>query len=401
MSERVQHLNSASPAKYSLITAVLVWCSLVVVSGLYVTLPMGSVLADTFHASAAEAAWSGSAFSFAYALGFLLFGPLSDRFGRWSMLFWGLAALFVITPMLGLAQSLPVLVALRALQGLASATFAPTVMTYVVETFPAERRVTAMGFVSTGFLVSAIAGQLFGSAVSEYWGWSYVFFIHGVLVLIAAVLLGSLVPKEEGRRNQASLAALYKQMPAMLIQRPLTLCYLVCLTILLSFVGMYTIFQSNLTKPPFELAAHQLMQVRAAGLAGMILSPFAGRLVARFGMKRTLQAGLLLAAGGLGAVGLSSNLNVLVIMSIIYIAGISITIPTLISIVGTLAGDKRGPAVTVYSLVLFIGASLGPLLALNLLKTGSSLAAFEALAASLLIAFGLSGFIKMPNFSQH
>ncbi|MNV33628.1 Multidrug resistance protein 3 [compost metagenome] len=317
------------------------------------------------------------------------------------MLFWGLAALFVITPMLGLAQSLPVLVALRALQGLASATFAPTVMTYVVETFPAERRVTAMGFVSTGFLVSAIAGQLFGSAVSEYWGWSYVFFIHGVLVLIAAVLLGSLVPKEEGRRNQASLAALYKQMPAMLIQRPLTLCYLVCLTILLSFVGMYTIFQSDLTKPPFELAAHQLMQVRAAGLAGMILSPFAGRLVARFGMKRTLQAGLLLAAGGLGAVGLSSNLNVLVIMSIVYIAGISITIPTLISIVGTLAGDKRGPAVTVYSLVLFIGASLGPLLALNLLKTGSSLAAFEALAASLLIAFGLSGFIKMPNFSQH
>lgn len=401
MSERVQQLNSASPAKYSLITAVLVWCSLVVVSGLYVTLPMGSVLADTFHASAAEAAWSGSAFSFAYALGFLLFGPLSDRFGRWSMLFWGLTALFVITPMLGLAQSLPVLVALRALQGLASATFAPTVMTYVVETFPAERRVTAMGFVSTGFLVSAIAGQMFGSAVSEYWGWSYVFFIHGVLVLIAAVLLGSLIPKEEVRRNQSSLAALYKQMPALLIQRPLTLCYLVCLTILLSFVGMYTIFQSDLTKPPFELAAHQLMQVRAAGLAGMILSPFAGRLVARFGMKRTLQAGLLLAAGGLGAVGFSSNLNVLVIMSIVYIAGISITIPTLISIVGTLAGDKRGPAVTVYSLVLFIGASLGPLLALNLLKTGSSLAAFEALAASLLIAFGLSRFIKMPNFSQH
>ncbi|MFD0681207.1 MULTISPECIES: hypothetical protein [unclassified Paenibacillus] len=38
---------------------------------------MGSVLADAFHASPAEVAWTE--LSFAYALGFLLFGPLSDR----------------------------------------------------------------------------------------------------------------------------------------------------------------------------------------------------------------------------------------------------------------------------------------------------------------------------------
>jgi predicted MFS family arabinose efflux permease len=285
-------------------------------------------------------------------------------------------------------------------QGLAAATFAPTVMTYVAENFPPERRVAAMGFISTGFLVSAIAGQLFSSAVSGYWGWNEVFYIHGIMSLIAAVLLGTLIPKGEERRTRAGLAALYKQLPAVFLQKPLLLCYLICLTILLSFVGMYTIFQDYLTKLPFALAASQLMQVRASGLAGMILAPFAGRLAGRFGLKRTLQSGLLLAAAGLAAVGFSSSLIVLVMMSIVYIAGISIMIPVLISLVGLLAGDKRGAAITIYSLMLFLGASIGPQIALTFLRAGDSLFAFGALAALLLVAFGLSCFIKMPDDSQ-
>jgi MFS transporter, YNFM family, putative membrane transport protein len=286
MSEQIQKLSNPSSARYSLITAVLVWCSLVVVSGLYVTLPMGSVLAGAFHVSPAEVAWASSAFSFAYALGFLLFGPLSDRFGHRPMMLSSLLALLVITPMLGLAPSLPALVALRAVQGLAAATFTPTVIAYVVEMFPVERRVTAVGFVSTGFLVSGIAGQLFSSTVSEHWGWTYVFYVHGILFLVSAVLLGGLVPKGEAHRMDASIAALYRQIPVVFLQKPLLLCYLICMTLLLTFVGMYTIFGSYLTKAPFELGDHQLMQVRGAGLAGMILSPFAGRLVTRFGIKR-------------------------------------------------------------------------------------------------------------------
>lgn len=396
LSEQIQKW-SHSPARYSIINAVLVFCSIVVVSGIYVMLPLGSVLADVFHVSPARAAWTSSAFTFSYALGFLLFGPLSDRFGRWPMMFSGLLALAVITPLLGLAPGLSVLIALRAAQGLAAATFAPTVMTYVAETFPPERRVAAMGFVSTGFLVSAIAGQLFSSAVSEYLGWNYVFYIHGIMFLIAAVLLGALIPQGEVRRTKAGLAALYKQLPALFLQKPLTLCYLICLTILLSFVGMYTIFQDYLTKLPFALTTGQLIQVRAAGLAGMIAAPFAGRLVAKYGLKRTLQSGLLLAAGGLGAVGFSTSLPVLVVMSIVYITGISIMIPVLISLVGLLAGDRRGAAITVYSLMLFIGASAGPQTALSLVKAGSSLSAFGVLAALLLVAFGLSCLIRVPE----
>ena len=283
------------------------------------------------------------------------------------------------------------------MQGLAAATFAPTVMIYITESFPPLRRVTAMGLVSTGFLVSAIAGQLFSSVVSEYWDWRYVFYIHGALCLAAALLVAVFVPRSTGRRNLASLAALYRQLPAQFLNKRLMLCYLICLTVLLSFVGMYTIFQEELTKPPFALTAAQLMQVRATGLAGMILAPFAGRLAARFGFMRTLRAGLLLAAAGLAAAGLSHAMPLLIGMSIVYIAGISLVIPVLISLTGLLAGEQRGPAITVYSLMLFTGASAGPQAALRLMQAGGSLSAFEALAALLLMALGLSRFIRTPE----
>lgn len=396
MAEPVQQLNEPT-AHYSVITAILVLCSLVVVSGIYVTLPLGSPLADAFQTSPARAAWASSAFTSAYALGFLLFAPLSERLGRWPVMFWGLLALGLITPLLGLAQDLQVLIVLRAVQGLAAATFAPTVMIYITESFPPQRRVAAMGLVSTGFLVSAIAGQLFSSAVSGYWDWRYVFYIHGSLCLAAALLTGVFVPRGTAVPTRASLAALYRQLPAQFLNKRLVLCYLICLTVLLSFVGMYTIFQEDLTKPPFALTAAQLMQVRAAGLAGMILSPFAGRLAARFGFKRMLQAGLLLAAAGLAAAGLSRTLPLLVGMSIVYIAGISLLIPVLISLIGLLAGEQRGPAITVYSLMLFTGASAGPQAALSLMRAGGSLSAFEGLAALLLAAFGISCIIRMPE----
>ena len=92
-----------SAARYSVITAVLVLCSLVVVSGIYVTLPISPKLADVFQASPGKAAWASSAFTSSYALGFLLFAPLSERAGRWPVMFWGLLVLGLITPLLGLA----------------------------------------------------------------------------------------------------------------------------------------------------------------------------------------------------------------------------------------------------------------------------------------------------------
>lgn len=155
----------------------------------------------------------------------------------------------------------------------------------------------------------------------------------------------------------------------------------------MSFVGMYTALGSFLSHPPFELTADQILGVRAMGVVGMVLSPFAGLLVRRFGMKTTLRIGLALAVCGLAVIGVSTQLSVLIAMSILFVAGISITVPTLISWVGYLAGTARGAAVTMYMFILFVGATLGPILTLKLLQTGSYVLAFETLAVLLFFSW--------------
>ncbi|MDQ0494433.1 MFS transporter [Paenibacillus brasilensis] len=400
MTEFVGKVKLSSEKNYPLMTAILVWCALVVVSSLYITLPMASVFASTFKVTPEIAAWTSSAFSFAYAVGFLLFGPLSDQYGRKQLMLSGLVALLFITPLLGLMTSLSGVIALRAVQGLAAATFGPSALAYVVEVFPLKKRVTTVGFVSTGFLMAGIAGQIFSSLITQNLGWSYVFYILGVLYFLSIILLSNFLPKGEARGTEANVLTPFKQMVTVLFRKPLFFCYLITVTLLLSFVGMYTTLGNYLPQAPFVLTANQMLTVRAAGILGMILSPFAGRLVARYGLKPVLQAGLILGVAGLTAIGISSNLPVLIGMSVVFVAGISITVPTLILLIGNLAGEARGAAVTLYTFILFIGATLGPIIALNLQKTGNYVLTMESFALLLAVAFCLSYFVKIQGPSE-
>lgn len=386
--------KASTEQNYSLMTTILVWCGLVVVSCLYITIPMVSSFSSSFGTTQSEASWTTSAFSFAYAIGFLLFAPLSEKYGRKQMMLAGLIALSVFTPILGVVNSLPFMVILRAVQGLAASTFAPAVLAYVVEMFPIVKRVTTIGFVSTGFLMSGIVGQVFSSLVSQNLGWSSVFYILGGIYLLSAVLLAGLIPNGEvQQQKKVNVFAPFKHMGTLLFKKSLFFCYFITITLLLSFVGMYTALGDYLSQHPFGLNSNQILMVRATGILGMLLSPFSGQLVSKFGMRKVLQGGLLLAFTGLALIGVSSYLLLLTFMTVIFVAGISITVPTLISLIGNLGGESRGIAVSLYTFILFIGATLGPIVALNLLKTGSYVLTFEVLAAVLCIGFFSSFFV--------
>lgn len=380
--------------KYFVMTAILSWCGLAVVSSMYVTIPMVTAFVREFQVSPAQAAWSGSAFSLAYAISFLLFASLSDRYGRKQVMFWGLVALSVITPLLGIASSFPLFIALRTIQGIAAATFAPAALSYVVEMYPAENRVTAIGFVSTGFLLAGIAGQVLSDIVSQNFGWPFVFYFLGGIYLLSVGLLGGSIPKGGTQHQNINVLDPFKQMGTVLFHKSLLFCYLIAFTLLLAFVGMYTTLGSYLSQDPFLLHNNQILLVRAAGIVGMLLSPFAGSLVARFGIMNVLKAGLLLAMLGLGILGISSALPILVLTSVLFVAGISITVPVLISLIGTLAGQFRGAAVSLYTLILFLGATLGPIVSLQLLKTGSYILTFEGLATLLSAALFCSFLVQ-------
>lgn len=374
----------------SRMTAILFWCGLVIVSSNYLTIPLVSIFMEAFEVSSTRAAWTGSAFSFFYAAGSLFSGPLSDRFGRKEVMLTGLALLGIITLGIGFVQGLGAVVVLRCIQGLAAATFAPVAISYIVDRFPPNKIVTAVGFVSSGFLMSGIAGQIASDYLSQQSGWQSVFFYFGGVYMLTALLVLFSLPKIAKHRADARIKAMFVQFRKVLSRRSLQQCYAITLTLLLSFVAMYTAL-GHFLKMEHGLGDQGVLLIRTWGVIGMLFTPFAGKLTDRFGFERVLRGGIALAVIGLAMLSVSPNVTMLAIMSVVFVTGIALTVPTLISLIGQLGGQEHGAAVSLYAFILFVGTSIGPLVATTLLQSGSSFLAFAGLGlllgASLYISF--------------
>ncbi|MEC0207821.1 MFS transporter [Paenibacillus ehimensis] len=384
----LQLANSSFPKRnYSLMTAVLCWAGMAVMSSLYVTIPLISLFAELFGVTPAQAAAAGSVFSLGFAIGCLIYGALSDKYGRKKVIVIGLMALTVVSLLLGVADSFFWILVLRGLQGAAAATFSPVALAYAVEMFPAEKRVTTIGFISTGFLVAGIAGQVVSGFISQQYGWNAVFYVLAGAYAVTALLVARLLPKGEIQQAHASIWGPLKQIGSVFSQKNLLLSYAVALVLLMSFVSMYTVLGSYLSGPDFGLTKQEILYVRSIGVIGMLLSPLSGRLSKRFGVRAVLRGGLLLAMAGLASLGLMSSLFLLIMLSLVFVAGIAIAVPALVSLVGQLGGKSRGIAVSVYTFILFAGTSLGPILSIRFMESGSYVLTFVLLA--LILGIGL------------
>ena len=340
--------------------AILVTCALLVLMQLYVAIPLAPVLGEDL-ASGGAAVALGSVYSLAYGLGFLIFGPLSDRYGRKAVLVPGIAALAVATAALSLASSMAAIGVLRAVQGLLASSFAAVALAYVGEGLPRRWRSTGVGAVATAFLVAGIVGQVYAQVVAQALGWRWVFGLAAPAFALCAVGLRTILIELPLDRSPARLAQRYRELAALAREPRLGLVYAAACTVLLSFVAMYATL-GPLLETRFGLDHGQVLLVRLAGLPGMVLAPLAGWLVGRFGATRVTVTGFVVAAAGLIVQAITAaTLWGLVLGSAVFVAGIAAVIPAMITLIGSRAGPARGGALGLSGLALFIGASLGPL----------------------------------------
>jgi len=134
--------------------------------------------------------WITSAFALPAAGCMLLFGRLADFFGRRRLFLSGMALLAAASVVGGLASQAEIMLAARALQGVATAMALPATMALLTTTFsdPAVRaRVLGLrgALLSAGFAV----GALIGGALVSVLGWRAAFFINvpaAIAILVAA-----------------------------------------------------------------------------------------------------------------------------------------------------------------------------------------------------------------------
>lgn len=104
----------------------------------------------------------------------------------------------------------------------------------------------------------------------------------------------------------------------------------------------------------------------------MIGSMLVAKLSKRLGMLNILSFGLICASVGALIIGISNYVELSIVMSIVFVFGITVSLPMIVSFIGTCAGKQSGNAMTLYTFVLFIGATLGPIVCNRIMDTSGS-----------------------------
>jgi DHA2 family multidrug resistance protein len=151
--------------------------------------------------SPSEGTWVITSYAVAEAITVPLTGWLASRFGA-AKVFVTCIGLFGLCSLLcGLSPSLNALVVFRIMQGLSGGPMMPMSQTLLQRLVPPRLRPQTMGLWAMTTLVAPIMGPVLGGAISDTFGWSWVFFINvPVAVLLVVLALRTLPLKESTQR---------------------------------------------------------------------------------------------------------------------------------------------------------------------------------------------------------
>lgn len=136
-----------------------------------------------------------SAALFGATLGAFAFGPLADRYGRKALLVAAVAVFSAFTFLTALADSYPMLLAVRFLAGLGLGGATPCFLTLGAEYAPARMRASVTSALWAGFPLGGMIGSFLNGWLIARYDWTSLFYVGGIAPLAVAVLVALLVPE--------------------------------------------------------------------------------------------------------------------------------------------------------------------------------------------------------------
>jgi DHA1 family bicyclomycin/chloramphenicol resistance-like MFS transporter len=232
-----------------------------------------------------------------YLLGFgfaqLIYGPLSDRFGRKRLLIASLALYGIFGLLAGIASSFTLLLAARALQGVAAAATRVLVVAVIRDRYEGSGMARIMSIVMIVFMIVPVLAPTFGQAMLAIASWRHIFIILGVygaaLALWTMLRLPETLPV--GKRRPLSFGSI-GQAVWMTLRNRQSIGNTVAQTLLM---GALFAFINSIQQIVFDVYRRpELIGIVFACIAGpMALSSYANsKLVMRLGSRRILLVAL-------------------------------------------------------------------------------------------------------------
>jgi MFS transporter, DHA2 family, multidrug resistance protein len=167
---------------------------------LYLAVPQ---ISAALKPSSLQLLWMVDIYGFLLAGSLIPMGRLGDRIGRRRLLLLGAATFGLCSLAAAFATSAQMLIAARALQGIAAATLAPSTLSLIRNMFlDPKQRTLAIGMWAASFSAGAAIGPLVGGVLLTHFWWGSVFLVAVPVMLLLLVLGPRLLPEYRDRQAE-------------------------------------------------------------------------------------------------------------------------------------------------------------------------------------------------------
>jgi len=330
-------------------------------ANLYATQPLLPRFRESFRASELLVSLTVSAAVLAVALTAPLIGSFGDRMGRKGVIVGALLGLGLTTALSATATSLGQLVIWRFIEGCFVPGIIAVTMAYIAEESPPGSIGATMAIYVTGTVVGGFGGRFIAGLAAARWDWHAAFALLGGVTLAGALVTWRLLPRSTKFVRQRNVAAAFRSMRMHLRNPELLATYAVGFEVLFCIVGAFTYVSFYLADEPFFLGPAALASIFAVYLIGAAITPFAGYVMDRIGLRRAL----------MGAVGMSAlGMSLTLIHSVpVIIAGLALEASGVFacqaaasSHVGKAALEARSSASGLYVSFYYLGGFAGSII---------------------------------------
>lgn len=361
----------------------------------YAAAPLLINISKDLNFTISTAAMSVTAYMLAFGIFTLIFGPLSDRYGKVKIINIAAIGTAIFSILGGFAFDLPSLIFFRAMNGAFAAGIFPVTMALVGQSFDDKNRHKALAKLMGLMFLGGATATAIGGGLAYIGSWRLVYVFYGISELILAIIMFKTLERDKQVVEKLNFFKAYRE--------PLTNYKFMRLVITVFFVG-FSVFGS------FTYSGKLLKEATNYNIlvVGIILSLFGlgtvigGKIAPK--IKQKLKYGFLFLAGVVG----SASLFIMSITKNVW--GLSIGLvgfgiafiflqSTLISTAQEMFPKRRGTAMSLASFNMFVGGAVGTSVNATIIKTYGVSTIFQN-ASYIIFIVGIFAAIFITNFEK-
>lgn len=350
--------------------------------------PALPALAQALGADANAAQATLTTYFVGLAIGQLLWGPLSDRYGRKPVLYTGLCITLSASALAAMAESVASVAGLRLAQGLGMSSGQLIGRTIVRDVYAHEQAAKLLASMTLVFSLVPMAAPVIGALLTRVGGWPSVFAAMAAVVallIVSSRALGETAPAE---RRSVHPGAIARTFAGMLADRRFLSPFLIVVCAQSAILAWVSNSALTLVRG-FGVTAVAYAFMFAFVMLGQSAGAWASsRLVVRFGIPRLLEAGSLLMLGAGAAAALFAWAGVqhwaaLVVPFMLVLFGTALIVPNATAAALTPFPGSAGAASSLIGVLGFAaGALISTLLGALFDGTARPMASVAALAGA-------------------